>query len=79
MGDDSKPLTTGQAAKQLGASTWSVIDWCKAGLLRVSYTAGGHRRIDAASVVELQAVLRSGLPRAEREVALEELKARNTA
>lgn len=48
----SRLLTPRQAAKLVGVSESTVRRWCDAGLLRVSKTAGGHRRIERRELLE---------------------------
>lgn len=54
----------------------AIRDFADRGLLRVTYTAGGHRRIERASIEDLNKVLsmRRG---PDREAALEALRRRN--
>lgn len=54
----------------------AIRDFADRGLLRVTYTAGGHRRIERASIEDLNKVLamRRGT---EREAAMEALRRRN--
>lgn len=50
----SNYLTTAQAARLLGVSVFTAQQWVERGYLRSWKTAGGHRRIVHASVMELQ-------------------------
>lgn len=45
-------LTTSQAAKLSHVTRFTVANWAKSGILKVSYTAGGHRRIPKESFEE---------------------------
>ncbi len=75
VGDGSQ-LRTGEAAARLGVGDSTVRDWLALHLLRAVRTAGGHRRIDAASVDELAEVLRIQ-DDAQREAAKTALRQRN--
>lgn len=50
-------VTPKQVARAMGVSESSVKRWCDKGLLETHYTAGGHRRIATAKVIEF---LKSG-------------------
>jgi len=50
MDEETRTLTTAQAAARLGVAPNSVILWADAGLLHSWRTPGGHRRISEASV-----------------------------
>lgn len=53
-GDDGPAsLSTTEVARRLGVSVPTVQRWVDAGLLRAWKTAGGHRRVDTASVEAL--------------------------
>ncbi|MCX5066691.1 hypothetical protein OOJ91_12455 [Micromonospora lupini] len=54
----------------------SIREFADAGLLRVTYTAGGHRRIERASIDELNTWL-AMRPGPEKQAAREELIRRN--
>src|ERR1041385_8403185 len=73
---DGKQLRTSEAATALAVSPSTVIKYVGDNLLRTVWTAGGHRRIDAASVAELSQVLRIP-PGLERDAAMEDLRRRN--
>lgn len=45
-------LTTSQAAKISHVTRFTVANWAKSGMLKVTYTAGGHRRIPRDSFEE---------------------------
>ena len=45
-------VTPKQVARAIGVSESSVKRWCDQGLLSTQYTAGGHRRIAASTVIE---------------------------
>jgi len=51
--------TTGQAAKELGTSSYNVRRLCEAGIIQSELTAGGHWRIPASAVAKLK---RDGIP-----------------
>lgn len=69
-------MTVGEAQQRLKVSDSTVRNWIDDGLLRAWWTAGGHRRIDPASLEELIHALRIP-PGPEREQALDELRHRN--
>ena len=50
--ENERFLTTSQAAKISRVTRFTVANWAKSGLLKVSYTAGGHRRISQESLEE---------------------------
>lgn len=76
MVGDGSQLRTGEAAARLNVGDSTVRDYLAANLLRAVRTAGGHRRIDAASVDELVEVLRIQ-DDAQREAAKASLQERN--
>ena len=47
-------ISVGQAALELGVSGQSIRNWCRAGLLDYTFTAGGHRRLLKSSLREYQ-------------------------
>ncbi len=51
--DGPSSLSTTDVARRLGVSVPTVQRWVDAGLLKAWKTAGGHRRVDAASVAAL--------------------------
>ena len=82
---DSKLLTPRQAANAVGVSESSVRRWCDQGRLRGERTAGGHRRIPLASLLEFargngMRVAGDGLEGARnsggRKATIEQLRAR---
>jgi excisionase family DNA binding protein len=75
VGDGSQ-LRTGEAAARLNVGEQTIRDYLTQHLLRAVRTAGGHRRIDAASIDELAEVLRIQ-DDAEREAAKAALRERN--
>lgn len=43
----SRPLSTGEAAKQLGIARWTLVRWWQDGTVKPQFiTAGGHARWD---------------------------------
>lgn len=76
MAEESPPLTTGDTARALNVSEWTVIDWTKKDLLFATRTFGGHRRYPPDTVEDLRRAL--GMPEGpERDAAFEELRNRN--
>ena len=52
--------TTHEAARVLGVSLPTVVNWIKARRLKAHRTPGGHRRIARAEIAEF--MLRQGMP-----------------
>lgn len=71
-------MTVGKAAERLNVSDSTVRNWIASDLLRARWTAGGHARIEVASVDDLEPILRTA-PGPDREAALEDLRRRNSS
>lgn len=76
MVGDGTQLRTSEVATALNVSASTVINYLRDGLLRATWTAGGHRRVDAASVTDLTRVL-AVPPGPDRDTAMDELRRRN--
>jgi excisionase family DNA binding protein len=76
MVGDGTQLRTAEAARLMNLSDRTVVNYADDGLLRVVWTAGGHRRIVADSVSALLRVL--AMPKGpEQEAAKDQLRRRN--
>lgn len=76
MADDGRLLRTPEAARLLGVSRQTVVNMVDRHWLRAVITAGGHRRIELASLEELKPVLMM-LRGEERDSKLEGIVQRN--
>jgi excisionase family DNA binding protein len=76
MAGDRARLRTDEVAELLDVSKSTVINYAKDGLLRITRTAGRHRRYDAESVIELKKALEI-VDEGAREATLQGIRRRN--